>query len=217
MITDHIAILTHSALAQPVTNQKKASKPSEFYAVLAFPPTAADDLQTELKRMAPGGSLTGLRVSVRRNEKLDKPIPGIPSDWFIIRGATRFPPYLADEGGNQLSQETQQADIRVKFYPGKRVRAALSAYHWANDGGGLSFNLNGVMAVSDGERLNIGNTAASAFAGYVDPNVAAAAPAQAASPFGASASNGHGAQANASADPFQQAAKPAAATTNPFA
>ena len=220
-ITDHIAILTHHALAQAQPNRKKAGNPLQFYAVLAFPPTAADDLQALAVSVAPGGSLrslNGLSVGVRRNQQLAKPIPGVPADWFIIRAATQFPPYLADEGGNQLSQDTQQADIRVKFYAGKKVRAALSAYYWPNEGGGISFNLNGVMSVSDGERLNIGNTAASAFAGYVDPNVAAAAPAQATSPFGGgSASNGYTAQASASADPFQQAAKPAAATANPFA
>lgn len=214
-ITDHIAILTHSALAQPVVNQKKATKPSEYYAVLAFPPAASDDLQAVLKSVAPGGSLNGLRISVRRNSQLDKPIPGVPADWFIIRGATRFPPYLADEAGVQMDQAAHVNDIRVKFYPGKRVRAALSAYHWANDGGGLSFNLNGVMAVSDGERLAIGNTAANAFAGYVDPN-AAAAPAINNSPFGgAPVGQSTPASVPTGGDPFQQTAKPAAA--NPFA
>ena len=213
-IDSHIAILTHHALAAPQVNQKKASKPSEFYAVIAFPPAAADDLQAELKRVAPGGSLNGLRISVRRNAQIEKPIPGVPADWFIIRAASKFPPYLADERGTQLAQDTQQTDIRTKFYAGKRVRVALSAYHWPNDGGGLSFNLNGVMAVSDGERLNIGNTAAGTFAAYAERVPAESAT----SPFGNAASaatTGAGIGSVAATDPFHQTAKPAG--VNPFA
>jgi|SRR5579859_660856 len=212
-ITDHIAILTHHALAQAQPNRKKAGKPLQFYSVLAFPPAAAGDLQALSAAVAPGGSLTGLKVGVRRNQQLDKPIPGVPGDWFIIRASTQFPPYLADEGGNQLSQDTQQAAIRVKFYAGKKVRAAISAFYWPNEGGGISFDLSGVMAVSDGERLNIGNTAANAFASYVDPNVAAAQ-ATAAQAASASTTNA-GTSGNRSADPFQQSAKPT--TANPFA
>jgi hypothetical protein len=212
-IADHVAILTHHALATAQPNRKKAGSPMQFYSVLAFPPTAADDLVALTKGVAPGGSLAGLKVSVRRNQQLDKPIPGVPADWFIIRASTQFPPYLADEGGNQLSQDSQQSDIRVKFYAGKKVRAAISAYYWPNEGGGVSFNLDGVMAVGDGERLSIGNTAiATAFAGYVDPNAVAAAP----SDHSSAGDAGVPAKANGG-DPFQQVTKSAAAAVNPFA
>jgi hypothetical protein len=210
-ISDHVAILTHHALAAAQPNRKKAGNPLQFYALLAFAPDAANDLQAIAKQVAPGGSLNGLKVGVRRNSQLDKPVPGVPADWFIIRAATQFPPYLADEGGNQLDQATHTADIRVKFYAGKKVRAALSAYYWPNEGGGISFNLDGVMAVSDGERLNIGNTAANAFAGYADMNVVKQEPA--ASPSGSAATGAS--SGSTAADPFQQSTKPA--TANPFA
>lgn len=216
-ITDHVAILTHHALAQAQPNRKKAGNPLQFYAVIAFPPAAAGDLRSLAAAVAPGGSLNGLKVGVRRNQQLDKPIPGVPGDWFIIRASTQYPPYLADEAGNQLSQDMRQSDIRVKFYAGKKVRVAISAYYWPNEGGGISFNLNGVMAVSDGERLNIGNTVANAFASYVDPNVAAQAAAN--NPFGVATSattqTGMSSGSTVFADPFQQSANPAAA--NPFA
>jgi len=213
-ITDHVAILTHHALAQAQPNRKKAGSPLQFYAVVAFPPTAADDIQGVLKAVAPGGALQGLKISVRRNQQLEKPVPGVPADWFVIRAATQFPPYLADESGKQLDQATQAGDIRVKFYAGKRVRVALSAYYWPNEGGGLSFNLNGVMAVSDGERLSIGNTAANAFAAYAETPALAAGTAN---PFGGSAQTVQTVQTatQTGADPFHQAAKPAGA--NPFA
>jgi hypothetical protein len=231
-LTDHIAILTYHALAQPQQNKKKAAKPLEYFAVIAFPPTAADDLKALLLGVAPGGSLAGVDVRVPRNSQNAKPIPGVPGDWFIIRAATQFPPHLADEAGRQLDQATQVGDIRLKFYPGKRVRVALSAYPWNFQGkAGISFNLNGVMAVSDGERLNIGNQAASAFASYVDPSAGAsnasanpfgntasqAAPQQNGNPFGGSAQTGtsSGSTAGAGADPFQQSNRTAAA--NPFA
>lgn len=211
-LTDHVAILTHSALAQAQPNRKKAGNPLQFYGVFAFPPAAAGDLEATLKAAAPGGVLNGLQIRVPRNSQTSKPIPGVPGDWFVIRAATQFPPYLADEAGHQMDQATHAGDIRVKFYPGKRVRVALSAYFWPNEGGGLSFNLNGVMAVSDGERLAIGNTAANAFAGYVDPNAAATAAPAATNPFGNTATTV--APVTAQADPFQQAAKPQ--TANPF-
>lgn len=218
-ITDHIAILTHHALAQAQPNRKKAGNPLQFYSVLAFAPAAAGDLQALAAAAAPGSLLNGLKVGVRRNQQLDKPIPGVPGDWFIIRAATQFPPYLADEAGNQLSQDSQQSEIRTKFYAGKKVRAALSAYYWPNEGGGISFNLNGVMAVSDGERLNIGNTAANAFAAYANPSASTGGPAN---PFASTVTQsaplqttGNAPAATTTADPFQQAAKPQ--TGNPFA
>lgn len=220
-ITDHVAILTHSSLAQATPNRKKAGNPLQFYGVFAFPPAAADDLKAALLAASPTKSLSGLQVRVPRNAQTARPLPGIPDDWFVIRAASgeQFPPYLADERGAQLDQPSQGAAIRTMFYPGKRVRVALSAYFWPNEGGGLSFNLNGVMAVSDGERLPIGNSAANAFAGYADSKAAESSPAQGDNPFGQVSQSGTAAAANvptAGADPFQQSAKQTA-NSNPFA
>jgi hypothetical protein len=210
-LTDHIAILTHSALATAVPNRKKPQAPLQFFAVVAFPPTAAEDLKAVLMKAAPGGSLNGISVRVPRNSQTAKPIPGIPDDWFVIRAASQFPPYVADETGAQLDQSSQGNAIRQQFFAGKRVRAAFSAYFWPNEGGGLSFNLDGIMAVTDGDRLAIGNQAASQFAAYA---VAPALAAGTANPFGGSAQAVQTAT-QTSADPFHQAAKPTGA--NPFA
>lgn len=222
-ITDHVAILTYSALAQAVPNQKKAGKPLHYFAVVAFPPSAQSDIAAVLTAVAPGGQLAGLDIRVPRNSQTSKPIPGVPGDWFVIRTASQFPPYLADESGKQLSQDTEQAAIRTKFYPGKRVRVAMSAYLWSYQGtNGLSFNLNGVMAVADnGERLAIGNTAANDFAAYADPAAAAAGQTN---PFAGAPSSsttqtapsGSSAAVAANADPFQQQANRAQGA-NPFA
>ena len=213
-IHNHIAIITHSALERAVPNRKKVGNPLQFYAVIALPPAAQPDLEAVLKAVAPGGSLAGLSIRAPRNANTAKPTPGVPGDWFVIRAATQFAPYLCDEAGQQLDQATHANDIRQKFYPGKRVRVALSAYFWPNEGGGLSFNLDGVMAVADGERLPIGNQAAGVFAGYADPN-AQAAPATSNGPFGGSTQTGLSSGSTVVADPFQQSAKSAAA--NPFA
>lgn len=200
-LTDHIAILTHAALAEPVVNKKKASKPSEFYALIAFPPAAGNDLADLAKQVAPGGNLAGLSMNVKPNSKQGKPIPGVPDDWFIVRAATQFAPYIADAHGKQMDQSTDAAAIRTKFYAGKKIRAALTAFAWNYDGKpGVSYNLAGVMEAGDGERLAIGNSAPAAFEKYADKSAPTTAPAPAAigdNPFAQT-----GASTGATANPF---------------
>lgn len=213
-LTDHIAILTHAALAEPVVNKKKASKPSEFYALIAFPPAAGNDLADLAKQVAPGGNLAGLSMNVKPNSKQSKPIPGVPDDWFIVRAATQFAPYIADAHGRQMDQSTDAAAIRTKFYAGKKIRAALTAFAWNYDGKpGVSYNLSGVMEAGDGERLAIGNSAGAAFEKYADKSEPAAAPAPAASnPFNTGGSN----PAATGDNPFAQTGTGTGAAANPF-
>lgn len=173
-LIDHIAILTSSSLAHATANKLKGGK-MEFYAVVAFPPAAALALQTLCA--ATGAMGQGVQIGVERNAAKKKPIPGIPSDWLIVRGSTQYAPYVADESGRQLVQDKPEdaAAIRAQFYAGKRVRAAFSAYAWshATGGKGISFNVDGVMAVEDGERLAIGNGAmVNAFEKFAQPAAA---------------------------------------------
>jgi len=212
-LTDHIAILTHAALAAPVVNQKKAAKPLEFYALLAFPPAAGNDLAELAKAVAPGGNLAGQSMTVKPNAKQDKPLPGIPGDWLVVRAATQFAPFIADEHGKQLEQGNADhaSLIRSKFYAGKKVRASLTAYAWTYDKKpGISYNLAGVMEAGDGERLNIGSgVTANAFEKY------ATAGESAANPFAGNTATTTVAAPPEQANPFAQTgAAPAAA--NPF-
>lgn len=229
-ITDHVATLAHSSLDVPRINRLNPEKPASFYAQIAFPPSAANELAALAQAVAPGGNLAGLEVGVKTNGALAKPLPGIPADWFVVRSSTQFAPYVADGAGNQLDQNSPATRelIKLQFYAGKKVRAALSAFAWshaATGRRGISFNLNGVMAADEGERLNIGaGVIVNAFQQYADPTKAASAvpvpginaPVVAATPTGNpfAAQQTQPAQPAASANPFAQATP---VTGNPFA
>jgi len=229
-ITDHIAILAHSSLDVPRVNKLNPAKPASFYAQVAFPPTAGADLQALAAAVAPGGNFAGLEVGVKTNAQLAKPLPGVPGDWFVIRTSTQFAPYVADGAGNQLDQSNpaNHGTIKTQFYAGKKVRAALSAFAWAHAATGrrgISFNLQGIMAADEGERLNIGQgVVVNAFQQYADPSKAAGAtpvpganateqPANNGNPFGGQQQAQSGAPAQ-SANPFAQQTS---ANANPFA
>lgn len=220
-LIDHVAILTSSALAVAQVNKLKPQRGPEFYAVIAFPPAAGAALH-ELCKIAGANAFGGLgsdvRIRVAPNASTKKPIVGIPGDWLIVRASTQFAPYVADVSGKQLEQTNAEhaAAIRQQFYAGKRVRAALSAYGWTHpqSGKGISFNIDGIMAVEDGERLAVGNGAmVNAFEKFAAPGAAGGA----ANPFAGTAPAASPVPTPApapNANPFAQA--PAAAA-NPFA
>lgn len=217
-LTDHIAILTHHALAVATPNKKKAGQPLEFYALIAFPPAAANDLAAVASTVTNGAPLANFEIGISTNAQAKKPIPGIPADWFVVRAATQFAPYVADTTGAQLRQDVPAdvVSIRSTFYAGKKIRAALTAFSWIYDGRhGISFNLAGVMDAGEaGERLSIGNgEVVNAFSKHANPNATPVAGAAAAgNPFGGTANTA--ATPAASGNPFAQSA-PAAG--NPFA
>lgn len=230
-LDNHIAVLTQSSLAVAVANKKKPTKPNEFYAVFAFPPAAAADLQAICQQVIGPASLSQFEVGIQTNaQKGAKAVPGIPGDWFIVRAATQYAPYIAAADGSQLDQSNpvHAQIIKTAFYAGRKVRAALSAYTWIYDGRhGISFNIEGVMdAAEEGERLNIGQgKTVNAFAAHAKPgavtgNVAAmnanaeTRPANNGNPF-AVAGNAQSAAAPAAqgGNPFAQAA----GSNNPFA
>lgn len=220
-LIDHVAILTSSALATAQVNKLKPLRAPEFYAVIAFPPAAGLALHEICKAAgaaAFGGLGADVSIRVAPNASTKRPIPGVPGDWLIVRASTQYAPYVANEAGKQLVQDNpaDAALIRSGFYAGKRVRAALSAYGWTHpqSGKGISFNIDGVMAVEDGERLAIGNGAmVNAFEKFAQAPAAGAG--GAANPFaGAAPAPAVAPAAAPAADPFAQ---PAAQTANPFA
>jgi len=209
-LIDHVAILTSSALAAPQVNKLKPQRGAEFYAVFAFPPAAGAALHALCQQVA---TLSAeIQINVKPNASTKKPIVGIPPDWLIVRASTQYAPYVADVTGKQLVQDNpaDAAQIRKEFYAGKRVRAALSAFAWshATGGKGISFNVDGVMAVEDGERLAIGNGAmVNAFEKFAQP-AAAGGTTGAQNPF---------ATTHAAATPAVAPAAAPAANANPFA
>lgn len=221
-LIDHVAILTSSTLAVAQVNKLKPQRGPEFYAVIAFPPAAGAALHEICKiagQNAFGGLGSDVRIRVQPNASTKKPIVGIPGDWLIVRASTQFAPYVADVSGKQLEQTNPEhaARIRQEFYAGKRVRAALSAFGWTHpqSGKGISFNIDGIMAVEDGERLAVGNGAmVNAFEKFAAPGTAGTANPFAGGSAGAEATPRATAAAAANANPFAQAST---ATANPFA
>lgn len=225
-LDSHISILTHHALAAATPNKMKAGNPLEFYALLAIPPQAGGDLQKIAEQSANGAPLGNFEIGIKRNGEQQKPIAGVPADWFVVRAATQFAPFVADATGAQLVQADPAgaAAIRATFYAGKKVRVVLSSFAWEFKGKrGISFNLGGVMdAGEQSERLAIGGADTSVFQKYANPNAAPAAqpganaveqPANNGNPFGAASTAQDGAPAQ-SANPFAQQAP---ANANPFA
>jgi hypothetical protein len=215
-LTDHIAILTHHSLAAATPNKLKVGNPLEFYGLIAFPPEAGADLQAIAEVAANGAPLANFAIGINRNNT-SKAIPGIPADWFIVRGATQFAPYVANAAGLQLEQTDPASAVIIKstFYAGKKVRVALTGFTWVFKGkNGISFNLSGVMdAGEQSERLAIGGgDVVNAFQKHANPN---AAPAAAGNAFSAPAEQPPvAATPPASANPFAQATP--AAGANPF-
>lgn len=221
-LIDHTAILLGHSLDVARLNKNKTR--SDFYAQVALPPAAVNDVAALVAEAYPGVQLASITVNFKPNAQQDKPFPGVPGDWYILRLAGQFAPELYAADGMTV---IPNAGARAAFYAGMRVRVHSSAWAWKNEFGkaGASFNLHGMMdAGQGGERLAIGGGGSAAvFAAHGNPNAVVATavhtnvvtPAQAGSPFGAQTTP---AQANTgapatSANPFAQQAQTAA---NPF-
>lgn len=172
-ITDHEAILLHSSLDQPRAGRSNPGK-VEFYTSIALPPSAADDLATAMKEVAPNGNLSGLRLTIEPNSKKAKPHAGIPGDWLILRlasGADYSPDLFAADGQKIAALPINGSQIRGEFFAGQKVRINGYPFFWnhAQSGAkGVSWNLSGAMAVGGGERRGGGGgePSESAFARY---------------------------------------------------
>lgn len=240
-LTDHVAILLGHSLDVPRLNKKKTR--SDYYAQIAFPPAALNDLAALVAAAYPGVPLNTLEVNIAPNAQQAKPFVGVPADWYVVRFASTFTPELyAADGTTQIPHTT----ARSTFYSGMKVRVHSSAWGWTNEfkKSGASFNLLGLMdAGAGGERLAIGGGhAGAAFAAHANPNAAPQNGAGGAgSPFGAQAApvaqSAHAAVATApsatafaqpaaqfaqvgavaAGNPFQQNAGAAAQGANPFA
>lgn len=213
MIQDHVAILLYHSLDVARVSKLKAKRGPVFFAQFAFPPEAGADLQALAASVAPGGNLAGLEIGgFQVAGSLKKPIPGIPGNWLTVRSESQFAPTLVDSHGAVLQDG---ATIRSLFYPGRRVRAAITAFPWVHTETGrkgVSFNLQGVMDAGPGEKLNIGN-------GVVEnefQKYAQAGSNGAGNPFGGQSPAPSPAPAGGS-NPFASASSAPAGGSNPFA
>lgn len=153
-ITDHVGILVAGSFDRPQINKLKKDAPAQYYAVVAFEPSAGADLGEAMGSVAPGGNWQALQHGVKKNAALTKPYAGIPDDALIVRFASQFAPEIYDEAGKLVpASQENSAHIRSQLFAGQRVRINGAPYAWNFQGKqGLSWNLYGGMAVGGGER-----------------------------------------------------------------
>jgi hypothetical protein len=153
-ITDHVGILVAGSFDRPQINKLKKDAPAQYYAVVAYEPSAGADLGAAMATIAPGGNWQSLQHGVKKNSALAKPYAGIADDALIVRFATQFAPEIYDESGKAVAaSQENSAHIRSQLFAGQRVRINGAPYAWNFQGKqGLSWNLYGGMAVGGGER-----------------------------------------------------------------
>lgn len=203
-IADHVAIFLMGSLDQPKAGPAKPDRP-EFWGQFAFPPTAEPDLLAACTTATANGSLAGLQLAPKKHSSLapDKQFEGVPLDWYIVRMGTGpdYPPDLFLVDGTKIAPlPINSGKIRADLFSGQHVRVNAHGYAYAAKNGGrpgVSFSLNGVMAVGGGERRSSGEggePSESVFAKYRGD-----APAQTSQSAPQEA-------AQTAADPFQQPA-----------
>lgn len=77
--------------------------------------------------------------------------------WFISARSTKKPGLvhrIAAPGSKKPMEITDPAMIEKMFYPGAHVRATVRAFPYLNKGKGVSFSLENVQWLGDGERLD---------------------------------------------------------------
>lgn len=209
-LTDHVGILVAGSFDRPQKNKLKANAPAEYYAVVAFEPSAGGVLAELMAGIAPGGNWQTLQHSVKPNRTLAKPYAGIPDDALIVRFATQYPVEVRGEDGHEIPPSVENSPrIRSQLFAGQRVRINGAPYTWSFSGkNGISWNLYGAMAVGGGERRP-GAANGGGFEKYIPQDAPAQQSAQQSATFDAQDAVNQSAPAqNAVAnDPFAQ--KPA--------
>lgn len=229
-LADHTAILADNAVFNAVANKLKLEKnpdaAPEFYARVCFPASAQGDLWNVIAERATAafGGTNNVKHGIKINSAQTKPIVGIDGADIVVRAASQFPPELYDSDGTLLDRENpvHVKIIKAKFFPGARVRAMLSPFHWTHklSGNGVSLNLAGLMAVdsSGAQRLAIGGVdSAGAFAKHAKPGTGGVPANMTGNPGGADVQSNAVSTPAGNANPFQQNAGAAAQSGNPFA
>jgi hypothetical protein len=82
-------------------------------------------------------------------DEMSEEVAGFPEGSFFIRTSSKFPPGVADRSAERIFD-------REQVYAGCYVRVRLSAYAYEHETGGrgVSFSLDAVQKVKDGERLD---------------------------------------------------------------
>lgn len=198
-ITDHVGILVAGSFDRPQINKLKKDAPAQYFAVVAFEPSAGADLGEAMAGVSPGGNWASVQHGVKKNSTLAKPYAGIDDNALIVRFSSQYAPEIYDQAGKIVpATQDNSPHIRSQLFAGQRVRINGAPYAWNFQGKqGLSFNLYGVMTVGGGERRA---TAGGSFDKYL-PDQGAQAATGNTDAFGSSQPQQAASAGNA--DPFQ--------------
>lgn len=154
---DHVGILLSGAFDRPQKNKYKPQDDPEYYALVALPPSASEDLQAVMASI--NGNWANMTHPIKSNGKLEKPHPGIDPDWLVFRLQSQFVPEIRDSNGAELVPTAENAAyIRSQLFSGARVRVRGTVKEWEFSGKrGIKFYLGGVMAVGGGDRRATGS------------------------------------------------------------
>ena len=157
------AVLSYPHLAAP-QKKKKATDKEKYSATFVFAPgTDLSALQAIVNEVATerwGAKAPEMlkKGSLRSPFRTDAEAKGYPEGSIFINTRSEQKPglvYLYPEPGTTKPMKVEDKDITKVFYPGAIVRAHIAAFAYDTDGNkGVSFALNHVQKVAEGERID---------------------------------------------------------------
>lgn len=165
------ATLSYPHLDQPQKPQKPTDKP-KYSLALVFP-EGSDLAAMQAAVLAaaeakwPGKSAEMFRVGALRSPfRKDAEAKGYPAGSIFVNARSEQQPGMVylHAGPDKKPAKVAAEDVREVFYPGALVRAQLRAFAYDNSGNkGVSFALNNVQKLGDGDRLDNRQAAEDAF------------------------------------------------------
>lgn len=160
------ATLSYPWLAEPQKAQEEGKK-AKYSAVFVFSPEAQQTpafkaLEASIVATAeeayPGKGKQMLTTGALKNPiRRDAAAKGYPEGSVFISARTEQQPGLvyAHKGPDDKPAVVAQDDIREVMYPGAVVRASLRPFAYNTSGNkGVSFALNNIQKIREGERLD---------------------------------------------------------------
>jgi len=156
-------VLMFEHLFRPRADQKTRDGRPKFTATLCIKPKFQKTAQFKAMKAAVDGCIAEkwgdqkpkkLKVPFLTVEDLDKVPQGIEDGDIFIRVTAVNKPKLVDQHVQEILDESE-------LYAGCRVRMSIQAYTWTDDKGGkgVSFGLNNVQKIGDGDHLSGGSRA----------------------------------------------------------
>lgn len=169
-----LAVLSYPHLAAPQASQD--GKAPKYSATLIFTPeTLADAKEKALFEQMQKAAIAAIEAkwpgkadallkseTFKKGFRRDAESKGYPAGSIFVNVRSSQQPGIvyAHAGADGKPEKMAQEDIKTKMYPGVIVRGSLAAFAYDNNGNkGVSFGLNNLQLVRNGERMD-GRTAA---------------------------------------------------------